>query len=69
MNQRKVARTSASQRLSVGDANEEEKKILLLPVVDQKQDEQCEGWPAAQMVFFSTVGDKRIHLPAQDGTW
>lgn len=37
-------------------------------MVDQKQDEQREGRLVAQVVFFSTAGVKRIHLPAQDGT-
>lgn len=54
------------QLLSVCDAHEEEKNILL--VGDQKQDEQCEGHLVTQVVFFSAAGDKRIHLAAQDGT-
>lgn len=45
-----------------------EKKVSPLLVIDQKQDEECEGRLVAQEVFFRTAGDKKIHLPAQDGT-
>lgn len=69
MNLQRLRKHLVAAAVCWGRKRRRRKKNCPLLVVDQKRDEQCEGRPAAQMVFFSTAGDKRIHLPAQDGTF